>query len=121
MHDLRRLVVLSTLPPLLLLAGCSDPASRKPSKPESVALPSAGRGVTDGTYLVGKDIPAGMYRTLGVLPGSGTQLCIWERAKDDSGSYDSFLDSRSGTGPDRVTLRAGEYFRTDGCKPWTRQ
>lgn len=121
MRELRAVLVLSTL----LLAGCSaqapGPQSPKiPAQRSSPAKPAAA-GVTDGTYLVGKDIPAGTYRTLGVAPDSTTELCIWELAKDDSGGYDAFIDSRSGTGPDRITLKAGQVFRTDGCRPWTKQ
>ena len=110
----------------LLLAGCSAQApdspapALSPSKPRAVS-PAAPEGVTDGKYLVGKDIPAGTYRTLGVAPGSATQLCIWDLSKNDSADYNAFIDSRSGTGPDRVTLKAGQFFGTDGCKPWIRQ
>ncbi len=110
----------------LLLAGCSAQATDSPapapspSKPKAVS-PAAPEGVTDGKYLVGTDIPAGTYRTLGVAPGSATQLCIWDLSKNDSADYNAFIDSRSGTGPDRVTLKAGQFFGTDGCKPWIRQ
>jgi hypothetical protein len=124
-RDLRIPVVLSAL----LLAGCSAQAPdgpeltlkpSAPSKPKPVS-PAAPEGITDGKYLVGTDIPAGTYRTLGVAPGSATQLCIWDLSKDDSADYGAFIDSRSGTGPDRVTLKAGQFFGTDGCKPWIRQ
>lgn len=122
MRKARALAVLSTL----LLAGCSAQAPDgpapvpSPSKPRAVS-PAAPEGITDGKYLVGTDIPAGTYRTLGVAPGSATQLCIWDLSKDDSADYNAFIDSRSGTGPDRVTLKAGQFFGTDGCKPWIRQ
>lgn len=129
MRKARALAVLSALLPPLLLVGCSAQAPEgpeltlKPSAPSKsrAVSPAAPAGITDGKYLVGTDIPAGTYRTLGVAPDSTTQLCIWDLSKNDSADYGAFIDSRSGTGPDRVTLKAGQFFGTDGCKPWVRQ
>lgn len=76
----------------------------------------AARMVTfgDGTYRVGRDIPAGTYRTRG-----GTD-CYWARLRGFSGSLDSILANENAIGPEVVTiLRTDRGFTTERCGRWT--
>lgn len=65
----------------------------------------------DGTYLVGKDIPAGSY----VAPGGGGD-CYWERTTKGG----SIIDNSFGPGQARAYVNAGELFSTQGCGTWRR-
>ena len=75
----------------------------------------------DGTYEVGVDVVAGRYKT----PGSGGQgiweSCYWERAKSDSGDFGSIISNDNLEGPGSVTLKKGEFFKTNGGCNWTKQ
>jgi hypothetical protein len=81
-----------------------------------VATASAARLTVfgDGTYRVGRDVPAGTYRTRG---GDG---CYWERLKSFSGSFGAILANENAEGPALVTLkRTDKGFTTNGCGRWT--
>ncbi len=68
----------------------------------------------DGTYRVGKDIPAGTYRSRG---GDG---CYWARLKSFSGDLDAILANDNAVGPAVVTiLRTDRGFESSGCGKWT--
>lgn len=77
--------------------------------------------VGDGTFIVGKDIPAGQYKTAGASEGL-IAFCTWSTARNDS--FDRVIDfgtANDVTQPGLVTLKKGYYFKTDGCQPWVRQ
>lgn len=95
--------------------------AKSAAKPAQVTEAPAGPDVTvgDGSYLVGEDIAAGMYKTAGPA-GSDIPMCYWERAKDSSGEMDSILANDTPQGPARVTVNKGETFKTNGCKEWVR-
>lgn len=75
--------------------------------------------VTNGMWLVGTDIQPGTYRTPGpadsVLPN-----CYWERLRDASGEFSAIIANGNATGPVSVTVLAGEYFASSGCRSWER-
>lgn len=66
----------------------------------------------DGSWLVGRDIPAGKYTTVEEISGT----CYWERhnVKND-GIIDN--DVPAGGHP-TVILKAGEEFRSRDCGDW---
>ncbi|MFJ7208785.1 hypothetical protein ACIQWR_35305 [Streptomyces sp. NPDC098789] len=68
----------------------------------------------DGTVQVGKDAQPGTYRT----SGNTKSRCYWERLKDTKGEMDSIIANDNVTGSSYVTLAAGEYFKSSGCKGW---
>jgi hypothetical protein len=69
----------------------------------------------DGEYLVGEDIAAGTYRT----DGPQDEIpCYWERDEDSSGSFESIIANNNIGGTGRVTLRAGEVFKSQRCQIW---
>ncbi|WP_371330039.1 hypothetical protein [Streptomyces sp. TP-A0356] len=80
---------------------------------EEAGTRSAPRG--DGSYVVGRDVRPGTYRTTGNTDG----LCYWERAKDASGGADSLIANDNVTGTSYVTVKATDkVFRSSGCKDW---
>lgn len=69
----------------------------------------------DGSYLVGKDIKPGTYRTTGNTDG----MCYWERAKDASGETDSLIANDNVSGTSYVTVKATDkLFKSTGCNDW---
>lgn len=89
------------------------PKAPASTQPASTTIPG------DGTYQVGKDIPAGTYKSSGAS-ASGAGDCYWERAKDASGSMDSIIANNNSTGQSVVTVNAGEFFTTQGCNTWVK-
>jgi hypothetical protein len=82
-------------------------------KKEQAAKKAAFGG--DGSYLVGKDIKPGTYRTSGNTEG----MCYWERAKDASGETDSLIANDNVSGTSYVTVKATDkLFKSSGCKDW---
>ncbi|MFH8569390.1 hypothetical protein [Streptomyces sp. NPDC017993] len=73
--------------------------------------------ISQGSYLVGKDVDAGTYRT-GGPSDSDIPLCYWARNKDSSGELDSIIANGTPQGPARVTINKGEIFETNGCEEW---
>jgi hypothetical protein len=69
----------------------------------------------DGTYLVGRDIRPGTYRTTGNTGGR----CHWERAEDASGKAGSLLAHATVTGTGYVTVDATDkLFTSSRCGDW---
>lgn len=89
------------------------------------AAPAASSVVTvkSGEWLVGKEIPAGTYRTAGADDNGVVLYCYWTiRQSDDSAAH--YLDSGavdSKSEPGRVTVKKGNVFKTSGCKAWVKQ
>lgn len=68
----------------------------------------------DGSYLVGKDVKPGTYRTTGNSDG-----CYWERAKDASGDTDSLIANDNVAGASYVTIKATDkIFKSSDCNDW---
>jgi hypothetical protein len=68
-----------------------------------------------GTYLVGRDFNAGVYRS------TGNTSCYWERAKNASGSFDSIIANDNGGGQRVVYIRpTDKAFKSSGCGTWKR-
>ena len=73
-----------------------------------------------GKYKVGTDIAAGSYATDGPAD-SAIPNCYWARERNNSGSLNAIIANDNTTGPTSVTVNAGEYFETTGCKTWHKQ
>jgi hypothetical protein len=66
----------------------------------------------DGTFVVGKDIVAGVYTSGGPLPGDA---CYWRRIGADGATLENALSKQ----PQTVQIEAGDMaFKTKGCQPW---
>lgn len=76
---------------------------------------------SDGTYEVGVDVEPGRYKT----PGSGGsgifESCYWERASNDSGEFSAIKANDNITGPGSITVKSGEFVKTNGGCVWTKQ
>lgn len=96
----------------------TETVTAKPEPPKKTKAPGPATSFSgDGEYLVGEDIAAGTYKTAGA---DGSIGCYWERAKDASGEFESIIANNNLTGPGRVTLNKGEYFKTNRCAEWKR-
>ena len=60
----------------------------------------------DGTYEVGRDIPAGTY------VANGTD-CYWQISRDSNGT--DIIENNVGNGQQIVTLTDGTYFKVSRC------
>ncbi len=80
--------------------------AEKPKPKASTTIPG------DGTFLVGRDIKPGLYRTSG---GS----CYWERERDLKGGVHSIIANDNTSGPTTVQIRSTDKaFKTSGCDTW---
>lgn len=97
------------------------PAQPQKAVSKAPAKKKAATSIGDGTFIVGKDVAAGQYKT----PGAAERIisfCAWSTARDDS--FDKPIDLGSASEvqqPGFVTLKTGYYFKTTGCQPWVRQ
>jgi hypothetical protein len=93
------------------------------AKPEAPATTesSTTNEISDGNYLVGTDIPAGTWKTDGPSSSDILDSCYVERAKDDSGEFDSIISNDNLTGPSRITPKKGETLKLSGGCTWKLQ
>jgi hypothetical protein len=71
----------------------------------------------DGTFLVGKDIRAGTYRS----EGKNKYGCYWARLSDTTGEGDAIIANGNADGSAIVKVAASDKaFQTTDCKPWKR-
>ena len=76
-------------------------------------------GFTDGTYVIGTDMPAGTYRTAG--PADGLGACVWQRLANTSGEFTASIAQNVTAGPDVVTVAPTDRaFTTTGCQAWSK-
>jgi hypothetical protein len=70
----------------------------------------------DGTFVVGKDIQPGTYRTRVASPG-----CYYARLKGFGGTVDDILANGNTDFPAIVTIAATDKgFQSEGCGTWTK-
>lgn len=88
-----------------------------PGPVKTVTAPPPGPAVAiaeDGTWLVGKDIKPGTYRS------TSDDTCYWARLKDTDGDLDSILANSNG-GNQVVTIKKSDNaFESARCAPWTK-
>jgi hypothetical protein len=77
--------------------------------------PPPPRTFADGTYRVGRDIPAGTYRTRQAAQG-----CYWERLSGFGGTGGEIIANSFSTGNQVVTIAPTDAgFHAAGCGIWT--
>ncbi|MDY7085966.1 MAG: hypothetical protein SYR96_12755 [Actinomycetota bacterium] len=90
-------------------AGVSPPAVHSAAAKPKDTIPGS------GTYLVGKDFNAGVYRS------AGNSSCYWERASDAGGSLNSIIANDIGSGQRLVYVKpTDKVFKSSGCATWKR-
>lgn len=99
--------------------GTSTTTARATVSPsDAVAKPPAAKGIKDGGWLVGRDVPAGRYHSAG--PADGL-FCLWTKTTtpDAQPGEKGFITNDAPPGPSYVSLAAGQYFTTSHCGTWT--
>jgi hypothetical protein len=92
------------------------------SATESPALVAKPGQFGDGTFLLGKDIPAGVYRSAGAAP-SLIAHCHWERLSDLEGGRPSITKEGYAAKNEPVVIQAqsgDKALRFNGCMPFER-
>ncbi len=88
--------------------------SSSTAKPTPTPVPYAHFG--DGTFVVGKDIQPGTYRTREASPG-----CYYARLKGFGGTVDDIIANDNTDYPAIVTIsRTDKGFESENCGTWTK-
>lgn len=75
--------------------------------------PSLLTELEQGTYLVGRDIPAGTYR--GQAGTGAFDSCYWERVSSLAGTLDDIIANDNAEGQYYVTVEPTDYALTTDC------
>lgn len=70
--------------------------------------------ITEGTWTVGRDFPAGTYRSNGDIGYS----CYWEISRSGSNGMDIVANDNVSGGHPTVTLSRGQDFKSQDCGTW---
>jgi hypothetical protein len=84
--------------------------------PSPTDVPTAAEEFDDGTYLVGADIVAGVYRTVAEVPGDGARICSWRMLAADGETFAG--NALVSGGIPTATLADGDTITTRGCGTW---
>lgn len=87
-------------------AAAEEPAPAEEEEPESESY-------GDGTYEVGKDIPAGTYRST-----EDTDMCYWATLKGFSGELDDVIQNGNSSSAIVTLEKSTTGFETQGCGDW---
>jgi hypothetical protein len=100
----------------LLIAAAVTAATGCPAT--ASALPPPPYMDHDGTYLVGTDIPPGLYMSGGA---SGSGMCRWSRlSSTGSGVASNIIDHGESSDAQYVAIAATDKaFESQGCQSWT--
>lgn len=88
----------------------------EPTKPPKPAGPPTSFG--EGTYLVGEDVAAGLYRSGGPSPDDGRYCVVFASEKPDD--LNSYLRGSTIQGPTVIELNAGEWVTSQFCETFKR-
>jgi hypothetical protein len=98
-------------------AGAKAAQSVKPTRSPKPVPQISG----DDIVHVGEDVPAGVYRAIDSISDDGPfSICYWLKSSDAEGS--KIIDNGLPTGGrPQVTLKAGQWFSSQGCPDWRKQ
>jgi hypothetical protein len=72
----------------------------------------------DGVFVVGTDIPPGVYHTTGAVGGTAGNCYV---ALLSSTNTEDIIDNNNVTGPDTITVGSGVHaVESEGCNTWHR-
>lgn len=94
----------------------SEPAkAAAPTTQAAPPPPPKPATITDGSWLVGEDFPAGTY-----LSRNAGDTCYWAIYKPGTqvGSFEGIIDNHNGGGNLRVILTQGQGFEAHRCGTW---
>jgi hypothetical protein len=96
----------------------SSASSETTAPNHTPSTPPSARTISDGTWVVGKEVKPGTYRA----PDAGSD-CYWERVKDFRGGLNSIIANDNGIGdgaPLLITIeKTDKGFTTQDCGDWT--
>jgi hypothetical protein len=94
------------------------PTASKAPTTKNTTEPKSESTMEEGSYEIGVDAKPGRYKTRVPEDSFG---CYWERTKDDSGDFDSIIanDNVNPGARASVTVKRGEFFKSNGCGTWT--
>lgn len=90
------------------------PAAAVTTKPAPPPPPAAKPTIEDGVWVVGEDVPAGIYKVTAAV-GSD---CYWSITKSGTNGSDIIDNGIPGGGLPKVTIKKGQDFETRGCGTW---
>lgn len=110
-------VIMNDSPAKSAAVNAARPASPQPSaqvrKPVEMAPPVGETVPRDGTWIIGKEIKRGTYRT------AGSSICLWQRLGGVVNGRWSIIDGAFNTGPQTVALGKDDVaFASQGCPVW---
>lgn len=73
--------------------------------------------IREGVWSVGEDIKPGRYRVMAAIPEGAS--CYWQISTDPEGQNIVSNDIPTGGRP-TVTLKKGQWFKTQGCGEWVK-
>jgi hypothetical protein len=79
--------------------------------------PEPANKIEDGSWTVGEDFPAGVYK----VTGAG-DLCYWAIYKPGAnvGGFDGIVENHNGGGNLKVTLKQGYGVESERCGTWAK-
>lgn len=83
----------------------------------AVEKQKAANTIGTGTWVVGKDIEAGTYRTADAVSSD----CYWAILQSGTNGSNIIQNDIPGGGRPSVTLAAGQDFKSNRCGNWTKQ
>lgn len=92
-----------------------------PAAPKAKPVPTKPTIAGDDVVHVGEDIPAGTYRAVERITKDGPfEICYWSKTRDSEGS--DIIDNGIPTGGrPQVTLKKGQWFKSQGCPMWAKR
>ncbi|MDV9176507.1 hypothetical protein R6V09_41075 [Streptomyces sp. W16] len=107
-------------PKVTVTATATAPETSSTGSSDTAQSARPGEIPGDGTYVVGKDIKPGTYRTSGPQGGLVTN-CYWARLSSTSGDLRDIIANGNTQGQTIVTIApTDKAFTTTGCKRWTK-
>ena len=104
-------------PPVVATTGSQVPAVAAPVATTAAVKPATPT-ITDGTWTVGEDIPAGTYKPQN--PIDPDALCYWAIYKSGTNQENIIQNDLGGGGLPKVTLKVGQDFETNRCGTWVK-
>lgn len=113
---------LATAPRPTVTVTVTETATAKPDTPKATAStrPTPTRRavtITDGTWTVGEDIPAGRYKVTEAIVGD----CYWGITRSGTNGDDIIANDIVKGGLPAVTLAKGQDFETTRCGIWIKR
>jgi hypothetical protein len=96
-----------------------DRANAKAAEDAAAAAAARTTIPGSGTFAIGSEKEPGTYKTAG--PADGDSSCYYAVLTSPTGEgVDNIIDNNNISGQGLVSLKAGQFFQSNGCEDWTR-